>query len=178
MASVRLLEKNSVCSVGGNGLEYQINVQQDGIKYIRLVSCFVAPFEQCLPLKAAYGLWWGILKHVQSKFMATGPFSSLENLYSLTAGHFLLDKNVKEKKIKIYVSSLVSGEQGAFLFAVVSFHRGCVSNAGLEREPHWFAAIPSEVPFQLKEAVLLEISLWFCSTWSAELISPHCCSLW
>lgn len=69
--------------------------------------------------------------------MATGPFSSLENLYSLPAGHFLLDKNVKEKKkIKIYVSSMVSGEQGAFLFAVVSFHRGCVSNAGLEREPH------------------------------------------
>lgn len=34
------------------------------------------------------------------------------------------------------MSSLVYGEQGAFLSAVVSFHSGSVSKAGLKREPH------------------------------------------
>lgn len=51
------------------------------------------------------------------------------------------------------MSSLVYGEQGAFLSSVVSFHSGSVSKAGLKREPHWFAASSSKVSFWLMEAV-------------------------
>jgi len=61
-----------------------------------------------------------------------GPLSNLEKIHSFHAGHFLLNKKVKKR----YTSSLVYGEQGAFLSAVVSFHSGSVGKAGLKREPH------------------------------------------
>lgn len=45
------------------------------------------------------------------------------------------------------MSSLVYGEQGAFLCAVVSFHSGSVSKAGLKRNLIDLQLVPLKCPF-------------------------------
>lgn len=79
--------------------KHHMDLQQDHIKCESLDSSFHFQFEQLLSLWAAYGIVQGFLKLVWSTCIGIGPLSNLEKIYSFHAGHFLLDKEVKKKKV-------------------------------------------------------------------------------